>query len=137
MTYIATTFAHTLKHIEGQFAPDVPFPYSKVYDMFKFIINKKLSFDIAESILPVIYLYSQMEFESVLNSLEFESYKKEVILKNVSSLKSMFLKINRSKNPLAAEKWIMGNLRPIAIGNIPLQELNAFVRKSLSEGGAK
>ncbi|MCD6176528.1 MAG: Glu-tRNA(Gln) amidotransferase subunit GatE, partial [Candidatus Cloacimonetes bacterium] len=67
--YIATTFAHTLKHIEGQLISDVPFPYTKVYDMFKFIIEKKISFDIVKSILPVIYLYSQMEFESVLNSL--------------------------------------------------------------------
>ncbi len=135
--YIATTFAHTLKHIEGQLIPDVPFLYTKIYEIFKFIIEKKLSFDIVKSFLPVIYLYSQMEFESVLNSLEFESYKEEVILKNVSSLQSMFTKINKSKNPLAAEKWIMGNLRPIALGNIPLQKLNAFVRKSLSKGGAK
>ncbi|MCK5050570.1 MAG: Glu-tRNA(Gln) amidotransferase GatDE subunit E, partial [Candidatus Cloacimonetes bacterium] len=135
--YIATTFAHTLKHIEGQLIPDVPFPYTKVYDMFKFIIEKKLSFDIVKLILPVIYLYSQMEFESVLNSLEFEGYKKEAILKNVISLQLMFPKINRSKNPKAAEKWIMGNLRPIALGNIPLRELNDFVQKSLSEGGVK
>ena len=135
--YIATTFAHTLKHIEGQLIPDVPFPFSKVYDMFKFIIEKKLSFDIVKSILPVIYLYSQMEFESVLNSLEFEGYNKEAILMNVSSLQSMFPKINRSKNPKAAEKWIMGNLRPIALGNIPLRELNDFVQKSLTAGGAK
>ena len=135
--YIATTFAHTLKYIEGQLIPDVPFTYTKVYDMFKFILDKKLTFDIVKSILPVIYLYSQMEFDSVLNSIEFESYKKEAIFKNVSSLKSMFLKINRSKNPLAAEKWIMGNLRPIALGNISLRKLNIFVRNSLSEGGAK
>ncbi len=135
--YIATTFAHTLKHIEGQLVPDVPFPYTKVYDMFNFIIEKKLSFDIVKSILPVIYLYSQMEFESVLNSLEFEGYKKDAILRNVSSLQSMFPKINRSRNPKAAEKWIMGNLRPIALGNIPLRELNDFVQKSLTTGGAK
>ncbi|MDP8202431.1 MAG: Glu-tRNA(Gln) amidotransferase subunit GatE [Candidatus Tenebribacter burtonii] len=135
--YIATTFAHTLKHIEGQLIPDVLFPYTKIYDMFKFILDKKLSFDIVKSILPVIYLYSQMEFESVLNSLEFEGYTKEAILNNVSSLQSMFSKIKKSKNPKAAEKWIMGNLRPIALGNIPLRELNTFVQKSISEGGAK
>jgi len=135
--YIATIFAHTLKHIEGQLIPDVPFPYTKVYDMFKFILKKKLSFDIVKSILPIVYLHSQMEFESVLNSLEFENYKKEAIFKNVSSLRSMFQKINKSKNPKAAEKWIMGNLRPIALGNIPLEELNKFVQNSLNEGGVK
>ena len=135
--YVATTFAHTLKHIEGQLIPDVPFPYTKVYDMFQFIIEKKLSFDLVKSILPIIYLHSQMEFESVLNSIEFENYKKEAIFKNVSSLQSMFPKINKSKNPLAAEKWIMGNLRPIALGNIPLKELNKYVRKSLTKGGVK
>jgi len=135
--YIATTFAHMLKHIEGQLIPDVPFPYTKVYDMFKFIIEKKLSFDIIKSILPVIYLYSQMEFESVLNSIEFEGYKKEAILKNVSSLQSMFSKINKSKNPKAAEKWIMGNLRPIALGNIPLKQLNKYVHATLTKGGVK
>ena len=78
-----------------------------------------------------------MEFESVLNSIEFENYKEEAIFKNMSSLRSMFPKINKSKNPFAAEKWIMGNLRPIALGNIPLRELNKFVKKSLTEGGVK
>ena len=56
-------------------------------------------------------------------------------MNNVSSLQSMFPKINKSKNPKAAEKWIMGNLRPIALGNIPLRELNTFIQKSISEGG--
>lgn len=135
--YAATIFAHSLKHIEGQLIPDIPFPYAKVYDMFKFVLDKKISFDIIKSILPVIYLHSQMEFESVLNSLKYEKYTKEVVMKNVSSLQSMFPKINTSKNPLAAEKWIMGNLRPIALGNISLRELNKFVQISLSEGDVK
>ena len=135
--WLGTLFGHKLKYVEGQIIPAAGFEYELIHKLIEFLQKNQIELDIVEKILPIICLNPQMEFESVLNSLEYERYKKEVILKNVSSLQNMFTKINHSKNPQAAEKWIMGNLRPIALGNIPLRDLNEFVRKSLSGGGAK
>ncbi|MDO9576802.1 MAG: Glu-tRNA(Gln) amidotransferase subunit GatE [Candidatus Cloacimonadales bacterium] len=135
--WLGTLFGHKMKFIEGRIIPSVGFDYNLIYSMINFLQIQKIELDIAEKMLPIICLNPQMEFESILNSLEYEKYKKEVILKNVSSLQNMFTKINHSKNPQAAEKWIMGNLRPIALGNIPLRELNDFVLKFLANGGVK
>ncbi len=135
--WLGTLFGHRMKYIEGQIIPAEGFNYKLIYKLIKFLKKQKIEFDIAENMLPIMCLHPQMEFESVLNSLEYEKYPKEKILKNVTSLQSMFPKINKSTNPKAAEKWIMGNLRPIALGNIPLQELNKYVQESISKGGAK
>jgi len=135
--WLGTLFGHRMKYIEGQITPSEDFSYELINKLIKFLQKQKIDLDIAENMLPIICLNPQMEFESVLNSLEYEKYPKEKILKNVASLQSMFPKINKSKNPKAAEKWIMGNLRPIALGNIPLKELNKYVLATLTKGGVK
>ena len=135
--WLGTLFGHRMKYIEGQIIPSEDFNYELIYKLIKFLQKQKIDLDIAKNMLPIICLNPQMEFESVLNSLEYEKYPKEKILKNVASLQSMFPKIKKSKNLNAAEKWIMGNLRPIALGNIPLQELNRYVQESLLKGGSK
>jgi len=135
--WLGTLLGHRMKYIEGQIIPSEGFKYELIHHLIIFLQKKKLDLDIVAEMLPIICLHPQMEFESVLNLLEFEIYPKEKILKNVINLKSMFPKIDKSKNPKATKKWIMGNLRPIALGNIPLRELNKFVRESLSNGGVK
>ena len=135
--WLGTLFGHRMKYIEGQIIPSEDFSYELINKLIKFLQKQKIDLDIAENMLPIICLNPQMEFESVLNSLEYEKYPKEKILKNVASLQSMFPKINKSKNPKAAEKWIMGNLRPIALGNIPLKELSKYVHATLTKGGVK
>jgi len=135
--WLGTLFGHRMKYIEGQIVPAEEFNFELIFKLIRFLQKQNIDLDIAKDMLPIICLNPQMEFESVLNSLEFEKYPKEKILKNVTSLQSMFPKINKSKNPKASEKWIMGNLRPIALGNISLQELNKYVQKSLKDGGVK
>jgi glutamyl-tRNA(Gln) amidotransferase subunit E len=135
--WMGTFFGQRMKFIEGQIVPAEGFSYELIYDMISFLQKQKIELEMIDKMLPIICLNPQMAFDSVLIALEFEKYSKEKVLKNVSSLQSMFAKINKSKNPKAAEKWIMGNLRPIALGNIKLMELSKYVQESLQSGGAK
>jgi glutamyl-tRNA(Gln) amidotransferase subunit E len=69
--------------------------------------------------------------------LEFNQYSPDTILKNLKGLRNIFKSICKSNNPDAELKWIMGNLRPLALGNIPLNKLREMVGKELSENGGK
>ena len=134
--FVATLFGHRLKHVEGQFDPVIPFDYERVYDLLGFVIKQGLSLDILPEMLPVVYQYSQMDFRSVLNTIRYERHKPAEILKNIDSLEKMFRKIKKTDRPGAEADWIMGNLRSLAMGNMPLKELKQEIDEVLSrEGG--
>jgi len=136
--FLGTFFAHTLKHIMGQYASAIPFDFNKIYDLIAYAQQNHLTFDILPDMLKVIYQQPRIEFDSVLNLIEFEEYNKNAILKNIKSLRSIFNGITHSRNPQAEWKWIMGNLRSIALGNMPLRELSQIVAQELKEeGGAQ
>lgn len=135
--FLTTLLAHTLKHIEGQYIPSTQFDYEMVYDVIKSVKRNKLDLEILKVVLPVLYQHPQMDFDSILNTIKFEKLKKEQIIGNIPSLRKMFVTIRNSKNPLAEEKWIMGNLRKIALGNMSLRDVKKEVGNVLSSGGAK
>lgn len=135
--WLGTLFAHRIKYIEGQIIPQEGFNYDLIRKLIIYLQKEKIELNIVTEMIPVVCLNPQMEFESVLNSLEFEKYPKTKIISNVQSLISMFPKIKKTKNPKACEKWIMGNLRPVALGNISLNELNKIVQDTIAKGGVK
>lgn len=125
--FVATTFAHSLKNIEGKIESSDNFKFEKIYDIFKYVYNTNLDYDIIKTMLPVIYKYPKMDMESVLISIGHKYLSKEDICSNISSLSSKFKEIQISNNPDAELKWILGNLNDIAIGNISLRELRNYV----------
>lgn len=129
--FVAALFGHRLKHVEGQFDPVAPFDYGRIYDLLAFVKKQGLSPDILPEMLPVVYQYSQMDFRSVLNTIRYERHKSAEILKNIGSLRKMFRKIGTTHTPEAEADWIMGNLRPLALGNMPLKELRREIDKIL------
>ncbi len=136
--FVAAFFGHRLKHVEGRFEPVAPFDYGRIYDLFTFLKKQGLSLDILPEMLPIVYQYAQMDFRSVLNTLHYERRKPSEILKNIGSLRKMFRKIGTTLTPEAEADWIMGNLRPLAIGNMPLKELkkeidNVLCREEASD----
>jgi len=130
--FAATTFGHLLKHIQGQYEPATPFLYEQMIDIFQFIKDNGLEQEIIKKMLPVIYQNPQMDFNSVLNSIEFKRLSESQILQYIHELADVFTKIRTSKDPAAQAHWIMGNLRSLALGNLPLNQLKQKVETALS-----
>lgn len=128
--FAGTLIGHDLRHIEGQLTPSAPFDYSRVYDLFDFIIRKKLRRDILKHMLPVVYQYPNMDFESVLTTIGYRQVAEEEILSHIPILVEKFDEISKAKEPNARTLWIMGQLKPMALGNMPLKELREHVEKS-------
>lgn len=121
--YCGTFFGHKLKHIEGQIVSTSPFQYKTIYALFSYLNQNKLDHQLAEKILPFVYKYPKMEFESVLINLKFKKLEKKDILARIPFLKEKFLETAPDEKLIYANDWVMGQLRPIAIGNMALHEL--------------
>ena len=134
--FTGTLIGHHLKYIEGQMIPSSPFDYNRVYHLFDFIIRRKLRRDILKKMLPVVYQYPNMDFDSVLTTIEYRSVSEEEIFDAIPVLEEKFKEISKSKEKSAEVLWIMGRLRPLALGNMNLGELKKKVEAEVeSDGG--
>jgi glutamyl-tRNA(Gln) amidotransferase subunit E len=133
--FTGTLIGHHLKYIEGQCTPASPFDYNRIYELFDFIIRKKLKRNILEKMLPEVYEHPKMDFDSVLTTIQYRPASEEEILDNIPVLKEKFKEISKSKEQSAEILWIMGRLRPLALGNMDLQELREKVETAVNNGG--
>lgn len=137
---VGTLLGHDLKNLEGRIVPSAPFSYERLFDLFDFVLRQKLRRDILKVMLPVVFQYPNMDFQSVLTTIGYKSAGEEEILENIPILREKFLEISKHKDPEAMVLWIMGELRPLALGNIPLHELKEKVAQESgnenSDGGS-
>ena len=131
--YIGTFLGHFYKHLEGRKVPHPEFTYSKIFGLFSFIKKKQLDPEIAKGMLEILFDHPNMEFNSVLTSLNFRRLKKEALLAPVGFLIDKFREIRFSDDNLKTKKWLMGQLRKQAIGNISLSEYSRLVEKEIKD----
>ncbi len=122
--FIGTFFGHALKYVEGQFKPASEFNYRTVLELFRFLKSKGYNPNLAKKMLPVVYQYPKMDLESVITTISFKPLPPNEIIARIPFLLATYAKIKTSTNLKNALHWIMGQLRPIAIGNIPLELLS-------------
>jgi glutamyl-tRNA(Gln) amidotransferase subunit E len=133
--FTGTLIGHHLKYIEGQRTPASPFDYNRIYELFDFIIRKKLKRNIMKEMLPEVYEHPKMDFDSVLTTIQYKQASEEEILANIPVLKEKFEEISKTKEQPAGILWIMGRLRPLALGNMDLRELRKKVDTAVNNGG--
>ena len=122
--FTASLLAHTLKHIQGQYPALPEFTYEKVFDMLKYLVERKLDMAIAKRMLFHLYQHPKMDFESILITLNFKQIAKEDIYAKVPFLVKKYKEIRTSPDDAAGLRWVMGNLNKMATGNISLSELS-------------
>ena len=125
--FAGTLIGHNLKCIEGRLISDIPFDYNKLLNLFSFVNEKKLDKEIIKYMLPVLYQHPNMDLESVLTTANYRKHTKEQILADLPELKAKYREIRTSSDPEAETRWLMGQLRPLAVGNVDFRELNDLV----------
>lgn len=128
--FIGTFIGHRLKFIEGHYATTEKFEYSKIYDLFKFLIDNKLDIQLSKKMLPVFYEHPKMDFDSILTSIDFKKLPKEEILSKIPFLRQKFSEIKISRSNSVAKHWIMGELQKSAIGNIDPEQLAKAIEQN-------
>lgn len=128
-SFVGTFFGHRLKYVEGHYEPAQEFHYGLIYDMFKYLKDKELDLHLAVKMLPLVYEYSKMDFDSVLINLKFKKITKEEILSHLPFLRNKYQQIRFTQNHNAEFHWIMGQLHTMASGNMSLTELGKLVKQ--------
>jgi glutamyl-tRNA(Gln) amidotransferase subunit E len=127
--FVGTFIGHTLKYVEGHYTPAETFNYKIIYAMLRYLQQQKIDLELASQMLPVVYEFPKMDFDSILETLKYKRIPKQIILDDIPFLKQKFREIRISKDEHAETRWIMGELRALAVGNISLKELRQEIEK--------
>lgn len=125
--FTGTFFGHRLKHVEGHYESADNFSYERIYDLFKYLQDNKLEINLSKTMLPMVYQYPKMDFDSILTSLKFKRKTSEEILSKIPFIQEKFNKPGKLRRDDARTNWIMGELLRSGIGNINPEELRKQV----------
>lgn len=115
--------AHRLRHVENKSRVSKYFTYSLVFDLLCFLKENQLDLELAKKMLWELYRHPKMDFDSILTTLNFRRIPKEEIEARIPFLKEKYREIATSNDPGAETRWMMGELRKTAAGNISLSYL--------------
>jgi glutamyl-tRNA(Gln) amidotransferase subunit E len=128
--FAGSFIGHTLKYVEGHYKPAEAFNCKIIFAMFRYLIDQKLDLELSKKMIPVLYEFPKMDFDSVLESISFKRISSEYILSHIPFLKNKFNNIKRKDSEKNMVDWIMGELREEAIGNISLGELCNHIKNA-------
>ncbi len=123
-SFVGTIVGHRIKNVDGKNAISPGFDHSRLFDIFEFCEKKKLDSELVKLMIPVLLIHPNMDPESILSTIKFKKRDKKEIISNIPLLDKQFNTISKKNDPGAKKRWIMGQLRPIAVGNISLRELS-------------
>jgi glutamyl-tRNA(Gln) amidotransferase subunit E len=130
--FVGTLFGHTLKHADRQSGGNSRFMKDIFFSLFSFVRERQLDREILKILLPMIVHHPDEDFESLLSETGYRHYDKEDILSRVQELKLRYTDVGNSRREGAESAWVMGQLRPLALGNMDLKELRKAVDGDLS-----
>ena len=118
---------HTMKFIENNYKSDGEFSYNKIFDLFKFLKEKKIDLNIAGKMMTEYFQHPQTDLIFILDTINFKIRSKKEIIQPIPVLKEKFKQIKYSKKPEVDKEWVMGQVSKDALGNMNLAELSDAV----------
>lgn len=133
--FVGTFLGHNLKCIEGKMPLHQDFTYKRIVEMFAFLKKKQLHHSLAKLMLPVIYEHPNMDFNSVLISINFKRRTFDDLMAPVDYLieKLKEIRVTQNGNSDVTVNWVMGQLNKQALGNIDLKELRKRIEERVSK----
>lgn len=122
--FLGTFFGHALKNAQGKYTAADELYDKKLYKLFDFLKRKKLDLRLAKEMLPLLLEYPKMDFESILDEMQFKKVPKKEILDKIPFLVDKYNTENGFTKNNNKINWVMGQLRSLAIGNMDLSSLS-------------
>lgn len=126
---IATLMAHSIKNAEGFYDPNL-IPDDTLAGLFAYVEEHRLDDALLKHLLPLAVKHPEKSTEEIVELSGFQTVPTEEILAQIPKLKEAFAQNHTSRREDAVIDYIMGELRPMAVGNINLKTLRQAV-----EGG--
>lgn len=129
--FLGTFIGQRLKFVEGHVKPADEFNYKIIYAMFRYLKENSIDYQMAHYMIPIVYEHPKMDFDSVLEIINFKKISKESILSHIPFLKEKFKETAMNPNKKNETNWIMGELKGVAVGNINLSELSKLIDQAI------
>jgi len=129
--FAAVLLGQITKHEHGRIKGLQP-NFQRLADLVKFVRLRGLQPDILKKAVKYVFANPDLSIENVFLEMQFQPVPEEEILAKIPILKKQFTNISKSKNPAAPTSWIMGQLRPLALGNMNMKHLRQAVEGDLS-----
>jgi glutamyl-tRNA(Gln) amidotransferase subunit E len=126
-SFVGKFLGQKLKYVEGHFQSADVFDYNRIYDMFAFLKEKNIEFELANNMIAEFYSHPKMDFQSVLDSIGFKKISDDKILEQLAFLNEKYKEVGRNQDDENRKHWVMSQLRKSAIGNMKLTELAAKI----------
>ncbi|MDD3860735.1 MAG: Glu-tRNA(Gln) amidotransferase subunit GatE [Bacteroidales bacterium] len=128
---VGRLFGHELKYVEGHYKAGAGFSYSRIIDLIKFCKKNNFEYPLGAKMLTELYQHPAMDFNSILTEIKFKKFSKEELFGQIDLLSKKFDKEARKNNRENKAAWIMGQIRPMAVGNICLTELKSEIENRI------
>jgi len=125
--FAGTFIGHTFKFTQGHYKSADIFNNELIFDLFHYLKQNEINYELARYMLPDLYKHPKMDFESVLHSIKFNKIPEDQIVSMIPFLKNKFEETAIHPDDKNKVNWIMGELRRKAVGNIALNQLSGHL----------
>jgi len=132
--FVGKRLGHQLKCLEGTVTVRTPVTDEALFGLFEFVKEQKLDREIIAEMLPVIAIEPGIAPADALTMLGFRRIDQDAILKEAAAKRGEFTPLRRTRDPNALIHWLMGELRPIAVGNMSLADLRRALESEVQHG---
>ncbi|MDF1544410.1 MAG: Glu-tRNA(Gln) amidotransferase subunit GatE [bacterium] len=134
--FVARLLTQEFRRLDN-YAKGRTLPLSRLTELFEFIKEKNLANEILFELLQPALINNKTSLSEILEQSDYEPCATEEITAQIPMLIEEYHQLCPKKigNLSATTRWIMGQLRPKAIGNMPLAQLSEAVRKGADNVG--
>jgi glutamyl-tRNA(Gln) amidotransferase subunit E len=123
--FVGSLVGHVLRHASRT----LPVDEERIVGLARAISDRRLALDILKPLIPIALDEPTADLDRLLDRLGYRPSSEEDVLAAIEPLRGQFEGDGSSEKD--QRDWIMGRLRPIALGNIPLCELASAVEEAL------
>jgi len=128
-TFVGKLIAHTMKHLNHAPSPDGKGSAERFIALLSYVREHSLDRDILKVMAPSALLEPQRSFEKILDDIDHRPISEEELIARIPELREAFERRRTTDRPFASRDWIMGQLRPLALGNIRLAKLAQAIER--------
>ncbi len=120
--FAGTLVGHVLRHADRSH----PIDEDRIVDLVRAVSDRGLTIDILKPLVPAALAEPSSDLERLLDRVGYRRCDEADVLQEIGPLRKAVDKTGGD-----ARDWIMGQLRPIALGNVPLRAVASAVEEAL------
>jgi len=127
--FAGTLLGHRLRHASG----DRPGDGEWILNLVREIRKRGLKMEILEPLLPIAFGEPQKSLDELLDMVGYAPMSEADIFARIPNLVAQFEPRRRRSSTHARHSWVMGQLRPAALGNVSLPELASRISEGIGQ----